>query len=70
MAKRGKQKQKGKPLAAEVVIEAAPAAPVEALDAVEVESLAPAETFVEVADAFEAVEACLLYTSDAGRRAI
>lgn len=65
MAKRGKQKQKGKPLAAAVVIEAAPAAaddlataePVEALDAVEIESLAPAETVVEAADAFEPVEA-------------
>ena len=63
MAKRGKQKQKGKPLAADVVVEAAPAAPddiaaaepVEALDAVEAEASAPAESFVEAAEA-DAIE--------------
>lgn len=62
MAKRGKQKQKGKPLAAEVVVEAAPAAPddiapaepVEALDAVEVEASAPADAYTQALDAAEA----------------
>jgi len=67
MAKRGKQKQKGKSPATEPVVEAASAAPddiaavetVAALDVVEVEASAPVEIFVEAAEveAVEAVEA-------------
>lgn len=58
MAKRGKQKQKGKPLAAAAVVDATPAAPediafaepVEAADALEAEVLAPVEASVEAAE--------------------
>jgi twitching motility protein PilI len=64
MAKRGKQKQKGKPLAVAPVVEAASVAadgiatsePVELLDAVEVEEVAPVEAFVETADVVDVVE--------------
>lgn len=59
MAKRGKQKQKGKPLTIEAVVEAAPAAadesqagePVEAQDAVEVETAAPGDAYSDALDA-------------------
>ena len=63
MAKRGKQKHKGKPLATAPVVESvsdaaddiAAVEPVEAqVDAAGVEGFAPAETFVESADAVEA----------------
>lgn len=55
MAKRGKQKQKGKPFATEAVVEAAPAASVEsveveaveALDAVEAEALLPVDDYIK-----------------------
>ena len=55
MAKRGKQKQKGKPLATEVVVEGTPAASVEsvevaavaALDAVEAEALLPVDDYTK-----------------------
>ena len=58
MAKRGKQKQKGKPLAAAAVVDATPAAPddieaaepAEAADALEAEALAPVEASVEAAE--------------------
>lgn len=62
MAKRGKQKQKGKPLAAEPVVEAAPAASddivaaeaAEAPDVAAAEEFAPAEASVDAADVVEA----------------
>ena len=70
MAKRGKQKQRGKPLATGAVVEATPAAPAESAgvegfetpDAVEVEALAPADAYTEAEDAAE-VETAFAITS-------
>ena len=61
MAKRGKQKQKGKPLAVEAVVDPASEdiatnAPVEAADTLEAEALAPSGAAIE-ADALEVVDA-------------
>jgi|SRR6478672_11029980 len=73
MAKRGKQKQKGKPLAADVVVETTPAAPDgiataepgDVLDAVEAEASVPDDAYSHALDAAEG-EAPFVVTSAFG----
>jgi twitching motility protein PilI len=77
MAKRGKQKQKGKSPATEPVVEAASTAPgdiaaveaAEALGAIEVEASAPADAYIQALDAVEADTALAItsaFAADAG----